>query len=91
MNCELFSVFDQAAQRFMDPFPAPTVEFAIRAFSEVCTEVGHAFNKHPEDYALYHVGSFDGETAVITVQPAHKIAMAASFLNRFSSNGDESS
>ncbi len=81
MNTELFSVFDQAVDRFMDPFVAPTIDFAIRGFSEVCRDAGHQFNKHPEDYALYHVGSFIPDTGVLVPINAHKIAMASSFVN----------
>lgn len=82
MNVDLFSVFDMAAARFMDPFCAPTMEFAIRGFKECCETQGHQFQKFPEDYALYMVGSFDAETGVMTPGKSLKISMASSFVVR---------
>ncbi len=80
MTTELFSVLDAAAGRFMDPFCGPTVDFAIRGFREACRTDGHQFNKFPEDYVLYHVGSFDGDTAELTKGVPPKIAIATSFV-----------
>ncbi len=78
---ELFAVFDAAAKRYIDPFCGPTVEFAIRGFKEACQRADHQFSKFPEDYALYHVGSFDPELGVITGMTARKIAAATSFVH----------
>ena len=47
MITELFAVFDLAAKRFMDPFPGPTVEFALRGFKEACETEGHQFQNQP--------------------------------------------
>ncbi len=82
MNVEIFSVRDDAADRYMDPFVAPTVQFAIRGFEEACIQPDHQFNKFPDDYVLYHVGSFDPELGVIHEMNAHKVAMAVSFVDR---------
>lgn len=81
MNVELFSVLDQAAERFLDVFCAPTVEFAIRGFREACTTEAHQFQKFPEDYALYHIGRFNAELGVLEPLQAHKIAIASTFVN----------
>lgn len=79
MTTEMFSVWDAAAMRYMDPFPAPTLEFALRGFREACTTPDHQFNKYPEDYVLYHVGTFFGETGHFEELEPRKIAMANSF------------
>ncbi len=81
MNVLLFSVWDMAAKRYMDPFCAPTIEFAIRGFREACTTDGHQMQKFPEDYVLYHVGEFCAETGQLAAVPISKIAMAASYVN----------
>lgn len=80
MKTELFAVLDQAAERFLEIFSAPTLEFAIRGFKEACTTEGHQFQKFPEDYALYHVGTFDCELGAIEPIQAHKIGMASSYV-----------
>ncbi len=78
MKMELFAVLDQAAERFLELFCAPTLEFAIRGFREACGQEGHQFRKFPEDFSLFHVGTFDCELGVIEPIVAHKIAMATS-------------
>ncbi len=84
MNVLIFSIFDAAANRFMDPFCAPTVEFAIRGFKEACQTAGHQFFKFPEDYAIYQVGDFNAELGVLTPIIAVKIAMATSYIHTLS-------
>ncbi len=80
MKIELFAVLDQAAERFLEIFCAPTIEFAIRGFKEACGKEGHQFQKFPEDFALFHVGTFDCELGAIEPRSAHKIAIAGSFV-----------
>lgn len=82
MNIELFAIFDSAAERYIEPFCGSTIGVALRGFQEACEKEGHQFNKFPEDYALYHVGSFDADLGVLTPIPAHKIAQASSYINR---------
>ncbi len=79
MNNEIFTVLDQAAQMFLEPFFSPTVDAALRGFKEACTKEGHQFQKFPEDYALYHIGTYDAELGMITPIQPHKIGMATSF------------
>lgn len=81
MTIELFAVMDQAAARFLEIFCAPTVEFAIRGFREAVGKEGHQFQKFPEDYALYHVGTFDMELGAIEPKKAHKVATATAFIH----------
>ncbi len=79
MKIELFAIKDHAADRFLDPFPAPTIEFALRGFREACSADGHQFAKFPEDFDLYHVGRFDAPTGVLETLQPRKIANATSF------------
>ncbi len=81
MNVELFSVFDQAAKKFMDPFCAPTIEFAIRGFRQACTQKDHQFQMYPEDYVLFQVGTFNATDGTMDGMIPTKIAMAISFVH----------
>lgn len=80
MMSELFSVFDSAANMYIEPFFAPTVAFALRGFQEACQKDGHQFHKFPEDYILYHIATFEHKTGVLIPLTPHKVAMALSFL-----------
>ncbi len=88
MNVEMFTVYDLAAKRYMDPFPAPTIEFAIRGFKEACGSEGHQFAKYPEDYVLYRVASFDAESGLMEGHLAEKLAMATDFTGQFGNQLD---
>lgn len=66
MNAQLiFSVYDSAAEMYLDPFVAPTLEVALRGFRQVVNREGHQFNAFPADYTLFQVGEFDPHTGVL--------------------------
>lgn len=80
MNTELFSVQDMVAGAYMEPFCAPSVNYAIRGFGEACGQEGHSFNKFPADYALYHIGTFTGESGQLEGLEPRRIAVASAFI-----------
>lgn len=55
----VFSVYDQKAGAHLPPFVLPRVEMAQRVFADCCNSNDHQFSKHPEDYSLWHHGSWD--------------------------------
>lgn len=59
MTQHLFAVYDAKAQAFTTPFPANTLGIAERLFSDLVNQHGHQFNKHPADYTLFKIGTFD--------------------------------
>jgi len=78
---EIFTVFDSAANAFLTPYFAPTVEFAMRSFREAVNTDGHQFNKFPEDYTLYHCGSFDQQKGTLNPQDPRSLGTAQTFLD----------
>jgi len=77
----LFSVYDSAAKLFLDPFVASTHEVAIREFRRIVNQAGHQFNRFPEDYTLYHLGSFDAESGLLHGSDPRSLGIAQSFMN----------
>jgi len=83
MKEECFSVYDAAARRYLQPFFAPTIEVALRMFRTVVNTGEHQFNKFPEDYVLFHLGTFDGETGLFTpLATPHSLGVALTFVDR---------
>lgn len=83
MNVELFTVYDSAARRYLEPFGAETIEVALRMFRQLVNREGHGFAKFPEDYTLFHVGRFDAETGLlIPLATPHSLGVAVTFLHR---------
>lgn len=55
----MFTVFDTKAETFMPPFFVPSRGLAIRAFEDCINSDDHHFGKHPADYTLFYLGSFN--------------------------------
>lgn len=68
---KIFSVFDDKAQAFLQPFFMKTGAEALRAFGQAVSEEGHSFCKHASDYTLFGIGVFDQETGKIAGLDAH--------------------
>lgn len=78
---QIFSVFDSAANAFMPPFFAGRIEEAIRAFRHQVANADSPFAKFPEDYTLFHIGSFDKTSALVQpLDTPHPLGLAISFL-----------
>lgn len=81
MNTQVFTVHDSAANRFLEPFFAPTQEFAMRGFREAVNQEGHQFNKFPQDYTLFHIGEFDAESGTMIAAHPHSLGVAVTYMD----------
>lgn len=59
MILQVYSVYDAKAEAFMTPFYMQAKGQAIRAFTDTVNDDSHAFSKHPQDYTLFEIGSWD--------------------------------
>lgn len=59
----VFTVYDQAAGAYLQPFTFPTHGEAIRAFISAAMDPTHKFNRHGEDFSIFFLGTFDDNTA----------------------------
>lgn len=66
MKLKAFSVYDQKAMIWTQPFFAINIQVAQRLMANSVRAEGHNFNLNPEDYALHIVGEWDDETGVFT-------------------------
>ncbi len=65
MNHRIFVVFDSKASAYLPPFFMPEAGQAVRVFSDMCNSPDHAFGKHPEDYTLFEIGTFDDRSCTL--------------------------
>lgn len=82
MNKFLFCVFDSAAGFYLDPFVAPSVEFAIREFRAAVNKEGHQFSLFPTDYTLFTIGGFDPETGTLSQKNPVSLGVAITFVDK---------
>lgn len=80
MRLLAFSIRDAKAEAFMRPFFSPTAGLAIRSFRDLVNDPASEVGRHPEDYTLFRIGSFDelsGE--LVKEEPVFSLGLAATF------------
>lgn len=104
MDIKMFSVFDVKAAVYGAPFFMPNAAVAIRTFVDNVNQ-DHPNNnwfKHPEDFTLYHLGTFDDSLGTVqslehpvplctaaSVKKAVKPSLPPEIVNSIVSNGRE--
>ena len=71
MILNIFVVHDVKAEAYLQPFFFSHDAEAKRAFSDCVNNVEHQFGKHPQDYTLFKIGSFDDSNAQILVNQSN--------------------
>jgi hypothetical protein len=79
-NLLLFSVFDSKLGEYNSPMVFPSRGVAFRSFLDEAGRVdpSNAVNKHPEDFSLYHVGTFDSVSGTFVSLPTPDLVVRAS-------------
>jgi len=74
----IVSVKDSAAQAFGRPIFVPSTDVAVRSFRDEINRKDSAEDmaKHPEDFELYELGSFDDSNGAIAVIEPRLVARA---------------
>lgn len=65
MLLQMYSIRDQKAECFNTPFFQKTHGEAERSFTELCNDPKSMVAKYPDDYDLYHVGTYDDVKGVV--------------------------
>ncbi len=68
MKHKVFCVYDSAADAYLPPFFLPEQGQAIRVFGDCVNSADHQFGKHPGDYTLFFLGSFDDRSAGFDIE-----------------------
>ena len=62
MKLEIFTIYDAKAESYTTPFFQPKFGIAERLFSDEVNNPESNLHKHPEDYTLFNIGTFDQDT-----------------------------
>ena len=82
---KVFGVRDGKAQAFLQPFFSNAVGAAIRAFEDVVNDkvAGNQIAKHPEDYILYELATFDDNSGeFVCVSPIKMLGSGIDFVKK---------
>lgn len=79
MKLKVYSIHDQAAEAFVQPFFMHNDGLAIRAFQDNANAKDeNNISKHPEQFALYQIGEFDDKQG--TIEPLQEPKLLATAL-----------
>lgn len=73
---QLFAVYDKKAQLYAKPFAMQNKAVALRAFGNACADPSTELFKHPADFCLHLVGTFDDETGEVLTLHSENIGEA---------------
>lgn len=73
-----FAVYDGKGQFYGVPFFMPQVGLAVRAFADLANDPNTTVYKHPGDFTLYEIGSFDDSTGEMKSIVPHRLLGHAS-------------
>jgi hypothetical protein len=60
----IYTIYDTAASAFNTPFYMHNDGMAFRAFADNVNDEGSIINKHPEQFILFKLGSYDDSEAM---------------------------
>jgi len=67
---KIFTVYDSKTELFMQPFFMPTTGQALRSFEDTCNDESTLFAKHPADFTLFEIGTYDDTNCAIVKHDA---------------------
>lgn len=82
MQLKVYSIFDEKAKCFGQPFFMAHNGMALRAFSDLVADKSTSINKHPGDYKLYCLADYDDNSGEFASLPQPEfLAHASDFVN----------
>lgn len=80
----IYALKDRAIDGFADPFAQPSEQHAIRWLQDIVNDEGNGgmINKHPDDFDLYQVGTWDSDKAAILHCTPRLVARAKDLVKR---------
>lgn len=79
MKQNAYTVYDEKAQAFLPPFFMHQDGMATRTFADCVNDADHNFGKHPHDYTLFQIGSFDDNTGELTATEKKSLGNGVEF------------
>lgn len=75
----IYSIRDDKANAHLAPFMLPTSGIAERTFADCVNDPEHSFSKHPDDYTLFHHGTFSVLDGTFELHPMVSLGNGVSF------------
>lgn len=80
MKQEMLSIYDSKARAFISPWFAINLQVAARSFADVVNNPAQVIHNNPEDFTLYHLGTFDdADASIVELVPPVCLGLAINF------------
>lgn len=77
MKLLVFSIYDAKTLVYSQPFYMTSRGAALRSFQELCEDTKTTINKHPSDFSLVEIGTFDDADGVFENPNNHHSRLAS--------------
>lgn len=77
---KIYSIFDGAVQEYLRPFFCRSHAEAVRMFGDTVRDPNNPMNKHPGDYTLFHIGSFDSDSGLLLDETNNSLGNAVEYV-----------
>lgn len=79
MILRIYAIYDSAAAVYMRPFYCTTDKEAQRAFADLAKDSTHSVGRHPNDYTLFKLGTYDDNTGMFLTSPPESMGNALEY------------
>jgi len=76
MKLNAYTIYDTASASYMRPFFSQADGQAVRGFKDIATDKDHEIGRHPEDYTLFRMGTFNDITGELKGETLEKLVTA---------------
>lgn len=77
MRLNVYAIFDSASGIYDRPWCAHSDQAAIRSFTDVAQDAEHPIGKHPEDFTLFRIGTWEDDAGAIVGEAPTKVINGA--------------
>lgn len=88
MLLQVYTIFDSAAKCYQRPFYCQADGEALRAFVDLAEDKEHPVGKHPEDYSLWRIGSYNDNSGLLIAPEGGMECLARAHELRFNAEGE---
>ncbi len=80
MRVNIYSIFDTATAVYSPPFYQKSDGEALRTFQDIAKNPETDIGKHPEDYSMFRLGTFDNNKAKYHIEDKECLCTALEIL-----------
>lgn len=81
---QLIAVKDVKAGHYAKPVAVPTDAVGVRAFQDAVNDKSTEYAKHPEDYEIWNIGTYDDNSGKVVASEPRQLASAVALIKDFS-------